>query len=355
MTGSEVKLKQPWLNSTWSDAIFILSPPFLALLVVFLFPEQFKVSDAMPVEYWVFLVVFIDVAHVYSTLYRTYFNTENLKQKQTLLIAIPLLCYFAGVMLYHVDGLLFWRVLAYLAVYHFIRQQYGFMRLYTRTENSNKLERLIDTIAIYAATLYPILYWHFGESRNFNWFIPEDFIYFPSRFLEILVTFLYLFIIVVYVIKELISLLKKQKLNLPKNLLIAGTFLSWYFGIVYFNGDMAFTTLNVISHGIPYMALIWFFEKKAYKKETPGKNLLMRLSFSRYGVLIFILIIVLLAYIEEGLWDGFVWKEHSSVFSMFSSLPQVMDINLLTLLIPLLALPQSTHYVLDGFIWKNKK
>jgi len=308
----------------------------------------------MPIEYWVFLVVFIDVAHVYSTLYRTYFNPEKLKKRHTLLIAIPLLCYFVGVMLYHVDGLLFWRVLAYLAVYHFIRQQYGFMRLYSRTENCGKTERLIDIVAIYTATLYPILSWHFGESRNFNWFISGDFIYFPSRFLETFATGLYLVIIAVYVIKELISGFKKQRFNIPKNLLIAGTFLSWYFGIVYFNGDMAFTTLNVISHGIPYMALIWFFEKKGYNREMTKKNVFMRLSFGKYGVLAFTLTIVLLAYVEEGLWDGFVWKEHSSVFSMFSSLPQVLDMNLLSLLVPLLALPQSTHYVLDGFIWRKK-
>ena len=116
---------------------------------------------------------------------------------------------------------------------------------------------------------------------------------------------------------------------------------------------MAFTTLNVISHGIPYMALIWFFEKKNYRKETRRTGQLQRITFGKYGVLVFMLTILLLAYLEEGLWDGFIWKEHTHVFSLFSALPQIEG-NLLTLLIPLLALPQSTHYVLDGFIWRNK-
>lgn len=308
----------------------------------------------MPVEYWVLLVVFIDVAHVYSTLYRTYFNADRLRKQHTLLIVVPLLCYFFGVMLYHIDGLLFWRVLAYLAVFHFIRQQYGFMRLYSRTENTSKTARLIDVIAIYAATLYPILYWHFGESRNFNWFVADDFIYFPSKFLETLSNGLYLVAIFVYVIKEIGLFIQKRQFNVPRNLLIVGTFLSWYFGIVYFNGDMAFTTLNVISHGIPYMALIWFFERKNHQQVKPGKNMLVQVTFGKYGILVFMLILILLAYVEEGLWDGFVWKEHTNVFSIFSSLPKVMDLNVLALLIPLLALPQSTHYVLDGFIWRKK-
>ncbi|WP_288880196.1 hypothetical protein [Pedobacter panaciterrae] len=46
--------------------------------------------------------------------------------------------------------------------------------------------------------------------------------------------------------------------------------------------------------------------------------------------------------------------EVSADFSIFSSLPKVIDMSMLTLLVPLLALPQSTHYVLDGFIWKLK-
>jgi len=50
-----------------------------------------------------------------------------------------------------------------------------------------------------------------------------------------------------------------------------------------------------------------------------------------------------------------IWKEHGSIFAMFSSLPKIGNEQILSLLVPLLALPQSTHYVLDGFIWKIKK
>lgn len=355
MSTQENKVSQPWLNSPLSDSIFILSPPFWSLLLVFFFPHQFKVTTAMPVEYWVLLIIFIDVAHVYSTSYRTYFNADRMRKQHTLLVAVPLLCYFCGVMLYQVDGLLFWRVLAYLAVFHFIRQQYGFMRLYSRTENTGGMARLIDVVAIYTATLYPILYWHFGERRNFSWFVADDFIYFPSKGLETISTYLYLVIIVVYVVKEIALLIQSRKLNVPRNLLITGTFLSWYFGIVYFNGDMAFTTLNVISHGIPYMALIWFFEKRNHSQASRRKNILADVTFGKYGLVIFMLMLVLMAYVEEGLWDGFVWKAHTNVFFIFSSLPRVIDLDVLALLVPLLALPQSTHYVLDGFIWKKEK
>ena len=64
-------------------------------------------------------------------------------------------------------------------------------------------------------------------------------------------------------------------------------------------------------------------------------------------------LIGLLAYLEEGVWDGLVWREHGRVFGWFQSLPTVADPAVLAWLVPLLALPQATHYVLDGFIWRR--
>jgi hypothetical protein len=347
--------KQPWLHSPVIDGVFILSPPFIALLLVICFPAQFQASSAIPVYYWLFLVVFIDVAHVYSTLYRTYFTLGAYK-KNTFLIVVPIACYIVGVLLHSYDGMLFWRILAYLAVFHFIRQQYGFMRLYSRQEGSNYWYRLIDKLAIYTATIYPLFYWHFEGNRNFSWFVDNDILSYHSPVLLSIGLGCYLFIITAYVIKESIYVLKTKYFNRPRNLLIAGTFLSWYFGIVYFNGDLAFTTLNVISHGIPYMALIWIFEKKKQGKTTGKGSLIIKYTFSKYGgVVFFVFLLAFLAYVEEGLWDGMIWKEHGSVFSLFSGLPKIGNEQILSLLIPLLALPQSTHYVLDGFIWNVNK
>lgn len=344
--------KQSWLHSAVIDGVFILSPPFIALLLVVCFPAQFQSSSVIPVYYWLFLVVFIDVAHVYSTLYRTYFNAGSYK-KNTFLIAVPIACYIGGVLLHSYDGMLFWRMLAYLAVFHFIRQQYGFMRLYSRQENNGYWFRLIDKLAIYTATIYPLFYWHFDGNRHFSWFVENDIVSYHSPLLLDVGMILYLLIIVAYLVKEVIYIIKTKQFNRPRNLLIVGTFVSWYFGIVYFNGDLAFTTLNVISHGIPYMALIWIFEKNKHQKSGNKKNVIFNFTFNRYGgVLFFVLLLALLAYLEEGLWDGMIWKEHGSIFKLFSGLPKINNEQLLSLLVPLLALPQSTHYILDGFIWK---
>ncbi len=347
--------KQPWLYTLKIDGLFILLPPFLALLLVIGFPSTFQSSAQMDPVFWLILIVFIDVAHVYSTLYRTYFNPDKNKLG-SLLVSIPLLCYIAGVLIHSLDSSLFWRLLAYLAVFHFIRQQYGFMRLYSRKETSNRFCVILDKVAIYSATIYPIAYWHFEGKRKFNWFIENDFIVVPLHdgLLKALFA-IYLLIIISYVVKEVFISVKKEHFNFPRNLLIAGTFLSWYFGIVYFNGDLAFTTLNVISHGIPYMALIWIMEKKKQNGVSKESGIFLKIALGRFGPLLFMITLILLAYFEEGLWDGFIWKEHGSVFHVFDRLPKIESPQLLSLIVPLLALPQSTHYVLDGFIWRSKK
>src|ERR1700761_3477820 len=237
---AEVKNLQPWIRSGTKDLLFILSPPFLALLIVMLFPQQFKQSNAMPVQYWVVLIVMVDVAHVYSSLYRTYFSPTEFSRHRALFIFVPMLCYLVGLALHILDGLLFWRVLAYLAVFHFIRQQYGFMRIYSRAQIQNGFFRLIDNVAIYTATIYPLVYWHLSPHRNFNWFVDGDFLYAGSNQILPILTVIYILIILTYVFKEVFISLKTRAFNIPKNLVMTGTYLSWYFGIVYYNGDMAF-------------------------------------------------------------------------------------------------------------------
>jgi len=308
--------QQPWTGKAWIEILFILLPPFACLACIMLFPQLFQNNKELKDFWWVILVLLVDVAHVYSTLYRTYFDKAALQQQQTLLYVIPLGAYAAGVLVYAMDALWFWRILAYVAVFHFIRQQYGFMRLYSRKEtNASQWFKSVDTITIYTATIYPILYWHLGSTRNFNWFIEGDFLSFPSTIVLQVCTVVYFLIIAAYSIKEVIFVIRYRQCNIPRILIITGTIISWYFGIVYYNGDMTFTLLNVVSHGIPYMALIWLYGIKNYQsaKSTSGKFL--RIIFSRYGILLFLIIIFLLAYIEEGLWDRTLWKEHYTLFS----------------------------------------
>lgn len=334
--------KQPWLESKKMDILFILLPSFLPLVLIIAFNDYFTQQSEVTSFWWILLVVNIDVAHVYSTLFRFYWETDTYKKYKSLLVIIPLVAFSVGVLLHLASAMIFWRVLAYVAVFHFVRQQYGFMRLYSRAEKSNRSNRLIDSLAIYSATLYPLLYWHFNLTHDLHWFVEGDFLTF-SKPMSQLLPYLYWIILSVYAVKEFVEFIRHRHLNLPKNLLVAGTCVSWYLGIITFKGDLIFTLFNVVAHGIPYMALVFFFSRKksAVRFTMPWK-----------AIGIFAFTILLLAYVEEGLWDGFVWKEHEHLFPIFNSLPYIESPLVLSFLVPLLALPQLTHYVLDGFIWK---
>src|SRR5689334_16747074 len=143
--------KQPWIGRPIIDILFILLPPFLSLAFIIAFPGLFQNSKDIPLAGWVILILLIDVAHVYSTLYRTYFDRHSLPGQRWLLWAIPFFSLIAGVLVYSMSALWFWRILAYTAVYHFVRQQYGFMRVYSRKEPKNNFSSRMDTITIYYA------------------------------------------------------------------------------------------------------------------------------------------------------------------------------------------------------------
>lgn len=323
----------------------ILSPPFLILLVIFLFQKSIQELESYYSFYtWLLLIVFVDVAHVYSTLFKTYFNKEEVRRRRLLYWGMPLLSWLLGILLYQFGSLIFWSGLALIAVFHFIRQQYGFMRIYARFEPAG-WNKKIDGIAVYAATIYPMLYW-FSTPRAFNWFVSNEFHWFKnlSGVLPYF-TGLYNSILLLWIFTTVKSSINKGCWNIPKIALITGTYLSWYFGIIYFNSDVIFTLLNVISHGVPYIALIYI--REIYQKEIPRTHRLSLFKRS-FGIILFILIIIGCAFFEELLWEVLVWKEHIS-FGLISLG------YLFPFLVPLLAVPQLTHYLLDGFIWKKPK
>ena len=230
--------------------------------------------------------------------------------------------------------------------------------IYGRREGRPKsFSRTIDKAAIYLATLYPLIYWHTHLPRKFDWFVEGDFVAMPSQWLDRSVFVLYAAAMIAYVTKEVITSLRLHTVNVPKNVLLLGTAISWWVGIVAFDNDLAFTAVNVLAHGIPYMALIWIYGRNQASIE-PEKRLVPRIAFKQfftwYMVPAFVLVLIGLAYLEEGLWDGLVWTEHKSLFAPFQFLPAIESKETLAWLVPLLALPQLTHYALDGFIWRLK-
>lgn len=341
-------MQQPWIHKPSYDLLFILSPPFLILALIVSFPGYISnLENHYSFLTWLIFVVFIDVAHVYASIFKTYLVPEEFSKNKKLYIKIPLICLGISLILFVLGSRIFWTVLAYIAVFHFIRQQFGFMRLYARMEPKIKIKRIFDEIVIYNATIFPMLFWFLNEPRKFNWFMPGEFFHFHEPVLLKILTILYFGILILYIIVLISDSIRNKFINIPKNTIIFGTYLSWYFGIVYYNNELIFTMLNIVSHGIPYMALIYIKEVG----NKPSRKFKWIGSLKAFpGLLIYIGILLILAFSEEFIWDLTVWNDWFSYEGLIPVLSQWQF-----LLVPLLALPQFTHYVLDGFIWKSPK
>lgn len=337
----------PALWSRGTDALVFAGSALFALLLVAA-RRFFDASAELPE--WAFLafVLAVDVAHVYSTLFRTYLDRGELAAHRARYLLVPLAGFVAARLLYQQGPLVFWRALAYLALFHFVRQAAGWVAVYrARSGAKGAHERVIDELAIYAATLYPVVHWHAHlEGKHFAWFVAGDFLDLRAfRDLETPARWLWAAALGAVALRELWRSATRRELALGRVTVIASTAATWYAGIVLTNSDFDFTVTNVITHGVPYVALLWAYTR-ARGAESPKSTLALVVQS---GLGVFLGGLLLLAFAEELLWDRLVWHERPWLFGEGAALGE----NLLGWVVPLLAVPQLTHYVLDGFLWRR--
>lgn len=338
-----VENKNYWLFSREVDLSVFLGSAVVSLLLLAVGWQIGTLNEDSPDWTWITAVLLIDIAHVWSTSFRVYFDVEEFKRRIWLYTLVPIFGYLIGVALYSEGELFFWRILAIVAVFHFVRQQYGWVALYRRKLGENdRVSFWIDTVTIYLATVYPLAFWMTSLPRNFNWFVQNDFYALPA-FVEDVLFPIYVLALLAYFGKSIYLYFTKNFLNIGKDIVVATTAICWYAGIVFFNSDYAFTVTNVIIHGVPYFALIYFYAKT--RRETAGKFYQKLTS----NWLVFLATLWALAYIEELFWHRGVWHDRNWLFGENWEIGQWK-----MFLVPLLAVPQLTHYVLDGFIWRKK-
>jgi hypothetical protein len=304
---------------------------------------------ASPEWTWITGVLLVDVAHVWSTAFVVYLDPAERRRRPGLYGAAPLAALAAGIALYAAGEAVFWRALAYLAVFHFIRQQYGWVMLYrARGGERDRLGRWLDGAAIYAATLYPLIAWHTQLPRAFWWMKPGDFAAGLPTMAAVIAGWIYGALLVSYAARAAIAIVRRRPAAWGKHVVVATTAACWYVGIVASNADYAFTVTNVFIHGVPYLALVYLYARAASREPASRTGTTARMIGRRRGLVIFLATLWAVAYLEELIWDRAIWHDRSWLFG--SSL----DVGRAAMLIvPLLAVPQLTHYLLDGFLWRR--
>jgi hypothetical protein len=334
-----------WLFSRRLDLAVFLGSAAVALALVALGPWLGVGEDGdAPGWTWVAGVLLVDVAHVYATLFVVYLDPVE-RTRRAAYWLVPAASWALGVVVYSEGADLFWRCLAYLAVFHFVRQQVGWVKLYrARAGERDRVGAWIDSAAIYAAAIYPLLYWHAHLPRAFAWFAPGDFAGLPAWVASAAAP-IYWAIMATYAAKSAPGWIARRPRNPGKDVVVATTAACWYAGIVATNSDYAFTVTNVLIHGLPYMALVYVVGVRAPRPRSSGLG--PRLVAA--GPLAFLGALWLLAYAEELVWDLAVWHERPWLFGGGFEAGAWH-----ALLVPLLAVPQLTHYVLDGFVWRRR-
>lgn len=301
---------------------------------------------------WLLLVLGVDVAHVHATWFRTYFDIAELRRHPFRYALLPALAYVTLVLLYRAGPLQFWRGVAYLAVFHFVRQQVGWVALYRAAERrargaaAPRWERWLDDAAVYAATLYPLLVWHAAPVKKpFAWFMSGDFLTLPLAPYLPLLRWVWLLLLAAFFAREAWRWLGARQVRLGKAVVVAVTALTWYVGVVGAESDFVFTANNVIPHGVPYAYLLYRYTRaRAAERRNWSMGELAAAGFAP-----FVALLIGFAFIEEVGWDRLVDHDRSWLFGAGPTLAAPW----LALVVPLLALPQVTHYLLDGLLWRR--
>lgn len=342
-----------WIFSARTDILSFTLPAVLALGWIGLSPQARDSSDS-PLWLWGVGVLLVDVAHVWATAFVTYLDPLEWRNNCARYVMIPFGGWVAGVAVYSLGGpAVFWTSLAYLAVFHFVRQQAGWMSLYrARAGDRSRAGLWIDTAAIYGATLYPLLWWHCNLPRGFHWMLPGDFVAGLPGEASAVAGGVYAAALSAYLGRALWHRWSGECTQWGKHLLLTSTGATWYVGVVGTNSDYAFTLANVFTHGIPYAVLVFVYARhrlQAQQETHPGSGRLLSGSPAQAG-LRFLACLWVAAFVEELLWDRAVWHEHSKLFGD----PWEAS-SLHALLVPLLAVPQLTHYLVDGLLWRRSQ
>jgi len=346
----------PWLVSRRTDLLLFGGSTLASLALLALGQATGLLHASLPPVLWLAFVVGVDVAHVWSTGWMVYADPEELGRRRSLYLALPGAAFAAGVVAHALSPALFWRLLAYSAVFHFVRQQYGWVALYRRkngepAEPGDRFARRLDAWVIYGATLAPLVWWHAHLPRQFHWLLAGDFVPgLPAPF-GVFALVLFALVLATYAGKELLRAVRGRPTSWGKNLVVASTVVTWFLGIVVFDSDYAFAVTNVLVHGIPYIGIVRATcEARGVARESRGRSPSLADRAAR-TLPLFVGPLLLVALVEEWGWDRLVWHDHPGFFPGPSVDPGPL---LLSLVVPLLALPQATHYLLDAWIWKMK-
>eukprot|EP00759_Apiculatamorpha_spiralis_P034615 PhF_6_TR35703/c0_g1_i1/m.51837 len=313
--------------------------------------------DYLPVWGYILIVAFTDVGHVWTTTFRTHLDSEENNRRWFLYNVGPVIILAVSVALHYFSERVFWTMLGYLAIYHFAKQQYGFLALIKSKGPDCRVDWTADKYFLYLGAVFPILMWHSDETRKFDWFNRDDDIAVPLH----KVPYSYEFFLccwvsnaIAFAIRQL-QLMNQGIFNRKKVQFIFSCWLTWGIGVLLNHKLIALTFLNLF-HAMPAFAIIFCVCKNRWAKAYPTTSLESFVKWicqpGRWPF--YAAAFMFIGLVEEILWETMVWHDYTDHIFEWDPRQRFGELGY-SFISCLLTLPQSSHYVLDAWIWKQGK
>lgn len=345
-----MNIKNGWIYSQKKDLLVFLGPLTLGLVLVFLL-ENLDANETAKKPLWFKLLfsVAIDMAHTWSTLFRVGKDKYFQKMRPKVFYGVPVASFLILFVSLCIGFWPFIYVITYGAIFHFIRQQNGWVSLTIhRGGKISSLDYYLDHVMTYNCTIYPIIYWHLFLGQKMGWWISGGFFsgLFPLGKAEFFQS-LHFGIIIFYVLRQLFKSFRGDQINFAKYLIILCTWLGWYLPIVIFESPIAVAAITVGCHGIQYFFVMDRWGKKQLLEgRKEWKFFHQSLIPLRWLAILTVVALIHLIFVDRLL---------NPEYDLFNFLPVVELPMMLRMLVSALLFSVAfSHYLYDMFIWKLK-
>lgn len=326
-----------WVFSRRADYFLFLLIPLVAVFIYLRFiPETAKGRHSVDF----FPLVVVDAAHIYATLFVSYFSAYHLKKYWNSFTYIPVAIVLASVTLLLLFPEVFFSVLPMIILFHVGRQQIGWLALTKQRLTEPSWRSNFDRGFIYICCYASFVSVYASDFQNNYYAYPGDFLRLPHWLGPVTLALASIYM-GVFLYLELISFLRLKKISEPRTLILTSTFLFWVVPLIFFKDVEMFDFVIILLHGIPY---ILFSFKTGYKLN--GSVLKIKNYAPSFVAGLFMIFV--LAFTEVHI-NSFIAVDPVPTLQKFNGLiPRLSTIALLLVV----WLPSLSHYIFDGIIWR---
>lgn len=312
------------------DGLFFIGSPLVAIAAV-LGAVQFV--GAPTVEAYV--LTYMALGHHVPTFLRAYGDPDEFAANRFRLIAIPLLVVPLMGLLYVFDSRLLMLVFVW-DQYHFVRQHYGFMRIYDAKNKSISPSRFNVDLWLCMAWFVAIIaysdfysYVYAGHLLDLGLLVPAG----TGNWLRTGSLAVAGGLTLLFVVDHLRGWTEGRNVALLKMGILGSTYGVWYYAYVMLSDPLLSYAISSTFHCLQYDALTWHYNRrKAMRMQATPRNAVFRYLHSSRAVLLYVLAIAsygLVSQVGGGLAPGLVFLLNRTTGVL--------------------------HYYYDSFIWQVKR